>query len=618
MDAMETLPDIGGLREALIVLGAAALVIPLFHRLRVSPVLGFLLVGVAVGPYGLGRLVGAFPPLGLITLRHPASIAPVARFGVVLLLFMIGLELSAERLWVMRRWVFGLGAAQLLASAALLAGVAWAAGFGRQGAIVLGLAGAMSSTAIGLQVLAERKALATRFGRASFAVLLFQDLAVMPVLFAIGLLLPSHAIPGGATQGGVRALALAAGQGLAAVAAIVGLGRLALRPLLRGVARTQSPDLFMAACLLVVLGAALSAAAAHLSMALGALIGGMLLAGTEYRRAVEVTIEPFKGLGVGVFLIAVGMGLDLGRVVAQPGLVLGGCALLLGLKLAVMALAGRGAGLSGADAARAGLLLAPGGEFGLVILAQAGADGLLPSGVAASAQVVTALTMALLPLLAALGGGAARRLAAPVDPALLAPQSDQEGGAAPGVILAGYGRMGRMVGDLLDRHGVIWLGIERDVDVVTRARAAGRPVYYGDAAQILLLRRIGIAGARALVATMDNRAAIDAVVAAAHQERADLPVIARARDAGHAAHLYRLGASNAVPETIEASLQLSEAVLTDLGLPAGPVIVSIHETRAALQAEIRRAAPSAPAVAAGRRRLRDLRPGGRTDERRPG
>ena len=609
---METLPDIGGLREALIVLGAAALVIPLFHRLRVSPVLGFLLVGVAVGPYGLGRLVGAFPPLGLITLRHPASIAPVARFGVVLLLFMIGLELSAERLWVMRRWVFGLGAAQLLVSAALLAGVAWAAGFGRQGAIVLGLAGAMSSTAIGLQVLAERKALATRFGRASFAVLLFQDLAVMPVLFAIGLLLPT-----GATQGGARALALAAGQGLAAVAAIVVLGRLALRPLLRGVARTQSPDLFMAACLLVVLGAALSAAAAHLSMALGALIGGMLLAGTEYRRAVEVTIEPFKGLGVGVFLIAVGMGLDLGRVVAQPGLVLGGCAVLLGLKLAVMALAGRGAGLSGADAARAGLLLAPGGEFGLVILAQAGADGLLPSGVAASAQVVTALTMALLPLLAALGGRAARRLAAPVDPALLAPESDQEGGAAPGVILAGYGRMGRMVGDLLDRHGVTWLGIERDVDVVTRARAAGRPVYYGDAAQILLLRRIGVAGARALVATMDNRAAIDAVVAAARQERVDLPVIARARDAGHAAHLYRLGASNAVPETIEASLQLSEAVLTDLGLPAGPVIVSIHETRAALQAEIRRAAPAAPAVAAGRRRLRDLRPGGRTDERRP-
>ena len=610
---METLPDIGGLREALIVLGAAALVIPLFHRLRVSPVLGFLLVGVAVGPYGLGRLVGAFPPLGLITLRHPASIAPVARFGVVLLLFMIGLELSAERLWVMRRWVFGLGAAQLLTSAALLAGAAWAAGLPRQGAIVLGLAGAMSSTAIGLQVLAERKALATRFGRASFAVLLFQDLAVMPVLFAIGLLLPS-----GAAHGSARALALAAGQGLAAVAAIAVLGRLALRPLLRGVARTQSPDLFMAACLLVVLGAALSAAAAHLSMALGALIGGMLLAGTEYRRAVEVTIEPFKGLGVGVFLIAVGMGLDLGRVAAQPGLVLGGCAALLGLKLAVMALAGRGAGLSGADAARAGLLLAPGGEFGLVILAQAGADGLLPSGVAASAQVVTALTMALLPLLAALGGRAARRLAAPVDPALLAPQSDQEGGAAPGVILAGYGRMGRMVGDLLDRHGVTWLAIERDVDAVTRARAAGRPVYYGDAARIPLLRRIGIAGARALVATMDNRAAIDAVVAAARQERADLPVIARARDAGHAAHLYRLGASNAVPETIEASLQLSEAVLTDLGLPAGPVIVSIHETRAALQAGIRRAAPSAPAVAAGRRRLRDLRPGGRTDERHPG
>ncbi|MDE2007773.1 MAG: cation:proton antiporter, partial [Rhodospirillales bacterium] len=461
-------------------------------------------------------------------------------------------------------------------------------------------AGAMSSTAIGLQVLAERRALATRFGRASFAVLLFQDLAAMPVLFAIGLLLPA-----GHASGGARTLALAAAQGLAALAAIALFGRIALRPILRGVARTQSPDLFMAACLLVVLGAALAAAAAHLSMALGALVGGLLLAGTEYRRAVEEMIEPFKGLGVGVFLITVGMGLDLGRVIAHPAAILGGVAALLAVKLAVMGAAGRAGRLSAGDAARAGLLLAPGGEFGLVILAQAGAQGVLGPAVAADAQVVTALSMALLPGLAALGGHAARRFAAPVDPALLAPA----GMAAPGVVLAGYGRMGRMVGELLDRHAIPWIAIERDVDAVTRARAEGRPVYYGDVSRIALLRRIGIGAARALVATMDNRAAIDAVVAAARRERADLPVIARARDAAHAAHLYRMGVSNAVPETIEASLQLGEAVLTDLGLPAGPVIVSIHETRAALQAEIRRAAPAAPPSAPGRRRARDVRGG---------
>jgi K+:H+ antiporter len=598
---METVPDIAGFKDALIVLGAAALVIPLFHRLRVSAVLGFMLVGVAVGPFGLGRLVDRFPLLSFVTMPGPAAIAPVAQFGVVLLLFMIGLELSFERLWVMRRLVFGLGPLQLLLSAVLLTGAALCAGLAWQASVVLGLAGAMSSTAVGLQVLAERKALGTRFGRASFAVLLFQDLAVMPVLFAIGLLTPS-----GAPAGGLDALFLAGGQGLLAVGAIVLLGRLAVRPLFRGVARTQSSDLFMAACLLVVIGAALAAAAAHLSMALGALIGGLLLAATEYRRAVEVTIEPFKGLLVGVFLISVGLGLDLGRVIAHPVLVLGLCALLVGVKLVVVALLGRGFGLSWSGGTQAGLLLAPGGEFGFVILVAAVGQRVLAPDVAQTALVVTALTMATIPLLAALGGRTVRRLApvVAIDPALLAPA---EAVGSTGVIVAGFGRTGRMVGGLLDRHGVAWLAIDRDVDAVARERAAGRPVYYGDASRIALLHGIGIGSAAALVVTMDDRDAVDAVVVAARQERTGLPIIARARDAAHAAHLYRIGASNAVPETIETSLQLGEAVLTDIGVPAGPVIVSIHETRAALQDDIRRMAPQAAPRPLGRRRLRDLK-----------
>jgi CPA2 family monovalent cation:H+ antiporter-2 len=598
---MQTVPDFAGLKDALIVLGAAGLVIPLFHRLRVSPVLGFMLVGMAVGPFGLGRLVGRVPVLSFLTLRDPATIAPMAQFGVVLLLFVIGLELSFERLWVMRRVVFGLGPLQLALSAALLTGVGLAAGLAWQAAVVLGLAGAMSSTAVGLQVLAERRSLNTRFGRASFAVLLFQDLAVMPILVMIGLLGPN-----GAAAGGPHGLLLAGAQGLAAVAAIVGLGRLALRPLFRSVARTQSPDLFMAACLLVVIGAALAAGSAHLSMALGALIGGLLLAGTEYRRAVEITIEPFKGLLVGVFLISIGMGLDLGWVFAHPLVVLAVAGALLAVKLAVIAGLGRGFGLSWAGGAQAGLLLAPGGEFGFVILTTAAGQRLLDTATAQTALVVTALTMAAIPMLAALGGKTVQRLtpAVPIDPALLAP-TDAAG--SPGVIVAGFGRMGRMVGALLDRHGVAWMAIERDVDTVSRARAAGRPVYYGDVARIALLRGIGIGDAAALVVTMDDRDAVDAVVATARQERADLPIIARARDAGHAAHLYRIGASNAVPETIEASLQLGEAVLTDIGVPAGPVIVSIHETRAALQDDIRRMAPEARPQPLGRRRLRDLK-----------
>ncbi|MGH7042439.1 MAG: cation:proton antiporter, partial [Acetobacteraceae bacterium] len=390
---MDAVPDLAGFKEALIVLGAAGLVIPVFYRARISSVLGFMLVGMAVGPFGLGRLVGRFPVLSYVTIADPAAIAPVAQFGVVLLLFMIGLELSFARLWVMRRLVFGLGPLQLVLSAGVLSGIALAAGLPWQTAVVLGLAGAMSSTAVGLQVLGERKALNTRFGRASFAVLLFQDLAVMPVLFAIGLLVPGHAAAGGS-----HGLLLAAGQGLLAVGAIVGLGRLALRPLFRSVARTQSPDLFMAACLLVVIGAALATAAAHLSMALGALIGGLLLAATEYRRAVEVTIEPFKGLMVGVFLISIGMSLDLGWVATHPLLVLASCAVLLGVKLAVVVPLGRGFGLSWLGGTQAGLLLGPGGEFGFVILAVAAGQGLLVASTAETALVVTALTMAAIPL----------------------------------------------------------------------------------------------------------------------------------------------------------------------------------------------------------------------------
>ncbi len=598
---MDIAPHFAAFKETLIVLGAAALVIPLFHRLRVSTALGFLLVGVAVGPFGFGRLVGRVPVLSYVTIGDPAAIAPLAGFGVVLLMFMIGLELSFSRLWVMRRLVFGLGPLQVLVSAALLAGVARLAGQGGPAAVVLGLAGAMSSTAVGLQVLAEQKWLNTRFGRAGFAVLLFQDLAVMPILFALGLLAPGRA------GGGLRGLALAGGQGVAAVVAIIVLGRLALRPVFRSVARTRSPDLFMAACLLVVIGAALLTAAAHLSMALGALIGGLLLAGTEYRREVEVMIDPFKGLLVGVFLISVGMSLDLAEVAAHPLVVLAVCLVLLGAKLVVVVLLGRGFGLPWASGLRAGLLLGPGGEFGFVLLAVAAGQGLLAPAEARIAVLATALTMAAMPLLAQFGHHATRRLVppAPVDPSLLPPQVAD---GSPGVIVAGFGRMGRMVAALLEHHRIPYLAIDRDADCVAQERAAGRPVHYGDITHAALLRRIGIATARALVVTLDDAQAVDTLVAAALAEHPGLRIIARARDAAHAAHLYRIGASNAVPETIEASLQLSEAVLTDLGVPAGPVIVSIHEKRASLQAEIKEMAPDAAPRGLTRRRLRALFP----------
>jgi CPA2 family monovalent cation:H+ antiporter-2 len=318
-------------REALIVLGAAAIVIPLFHRLHVSSVLGFMLVGVAVGPFGLASLSPYLPWLSPITLSEPESIEPIARLGVVLLLFMIGLELSFERLKVMRRLVFGLGSLQLVLCAAVLSGAALLLGHGGISAAVIGLALAMSSTAVVIQVLSEEKRLNTATGRSSFAVLLFQDLAVVPVLLVLAALGPTN------HAGSAAGFGLAVGQALLAIAAIVALGRLVLRPLFRSVARTRSPELFVAACLLVVIATGLATAAAGLSMALGALIGGLLLAGTEYRRQVEVTIEPFKGLLVGVFLISVGMSLDIRTAGAEPLLVFGAAGGMVLLKLVMIA-----------------------------------------------------------------------------------------------------------------------------------------------------------------------------------------------------------------------------------------------------------------------------------------
>lgn len=597
---MESAPlDFSLYKAALIVLAAAAIVVPLFSRLNVSSVIGFMLVGIAVGPFGLPSLGPDYPWLSAISIRDPHAIEPIAHLGVALLLFMIGLELSFERLIVMRRLVFGLGSLQVILCGGALAAAALLLGYDRISAAVIGLALAMSSTAVVIQVLSEEKRLNTTTGRTSFAVLLFQDLAVVPVLFVLGAIGPDH-------HTSAASLGMVGGQALLAVAAVVALGRLGLRPLFRGVARTHSQEPFIAACLLVVIGAGLATAVAGLSMALGALIGGLLLAGTEYRRQVEVTIDPFKGLFIGVFLISVGMSLDIRTVFAHPLLVLGVAVGIVVLKLLVIAPLARLFGISWSNAVRAGLLLAPGGEFAFVIVSVALAEHLLPSETASVVLFVTALTMAAIPLLSKLGNRLAPSPAAQaaVNPNLLAPESFD---GPPRVIIAGFGRVGMTVAGMLDEHEIPYVAIDRDPDRVARQRAAGKPIYFGDMTQIELLRRLHLDTARALVVTLDDSRAADALVAGARAERPDLLIVARARDARHAAHLYRTGASHAVPETIEASLQLSEAVLVDVGVPMGPVIASIHERRDALQASIKDMAPEAEIRRLGRRRLRDGR-----------
>jgi CPA2 family monovalent cation:H+ antiporter-2 len=380
-----------------------------------------------------------------------------------------------------------------------------------------------------------------------------------------------------------------------------------LRPLFRSVARTRSPELFVAACLLVVIAAGLATALAGLSMALGALIGGLLLAGTEYRRQVEVTIEPFKGLFLGVFLISVGMSLDIRTLGAYPLLVLAASAGVVLLKSLIIAPLARVFGVNWRNAVRTALLLGPGGEFAFVIIAVALAEHLLAPQAASVVLFVTALTMATIPLLSGLGDRMTRRLAAPtpVNPGLLVPENLD---APPRVIVAGFGRVGQTVADMLVVHDLPYVAIDRDPDRVARQRAAGKPIYFGDMTQIELLRRLHLDTARALVVTLDEPDDSDKLVAGARAERPDLLIVARARDARHAAHLYRTGASHAVPETIEASLQLSEAVLVDIGVPMGLVIASIHERRDAFQASIKAMVPAANVQIFGRERIRDRRP----------
>jgi CPA2 family monovalent cation:H+ antiporter-2 len=559
-------------KEIILFLATAGVVVPLFHRLRVNPVLGFLVAGALLGPFGLGRLGDDMPWLSWVTIASREEMAHLAEFGVVFLLFTIGIELSFERLRVLRRLVFGLGPLQLLLSAAVIAGFTHMGGATLAASAIIGLALASSSTAIAVPILAARKRLHTASGRTAFSILLFQDLAVAPVLFTISMM--------SAGQGGNPALSfvLALAQAAVALILIVGVGRLLLRPLFQLVAATRSSELFMAATLLILLGTALVAAGSGLSMALGAFVAGLLLAETEYRRAIEAMIDPFKGLLLGVFFVSVGMNFDITRLAAAPALILAGAfALIAGKALIILAL-GFLFRVPRPVALETGLLLGPGGEFAFVFLGAAVAVGLVPDSLAQDVLVIATVSMFVIPGLARLGERVGERLSRPADgPAPEPPPGDESEGGR--VVIAGFGRVGQLVAEMLARHDVPYIAVDSDPVLAAVHRRSGKPVYYGDSASPEFLRACGIESARALVVTLNSARATEGTVEAARQVRPDLTIVARARDARHASALYRLGVYDAVPENFEASLQLSEAVLVDIGVPMGLVIGSIHERR---------------------------------------
>jgi CPA2 family monovalent cation:H+ antiporter-2 len=582
--------------DALVVLGTAGVVVPLVQRLGVSPVLAYLGAGALLGPLGLGSFIAQVPLLYWVTVVDAKNVAGIADLGVVFLLFLIGLELSVERLMAMRRLVLGLGGMQVATTTAVLAGGLWLAGLTAPVALLVGGCLALSSTAIVLEVLSRQGRLTTGTGRASFAVLLAQDLAVIPLLMYVSIL----GAKGGSSV--LATIAVALLQAMVAMGAIVIVGRTLLRPLFRLVGSTRSSELFIAASLFVIVSTGMIAALAGLSMALGAFVAGLLLAGTEYRKAVEATIEPFKGLLLGIFFFTVGMTIDARELAREPLLILGCAVGLIVVKAAILIALGRWLRLSWPAAVETGLLLGPGGEFAFVAIGLAASLTILDQRVASVVLAVTSLTMASTPLLALLGRRLAPLLEAPreIDPALSVMPAPQRQHA----IVVGYGRVGKVVTDLLAEHGVAYTATDHDATTVTVERRRGTEVYFGDATNAGFLRACGVMQASGVIVTIHDQRAIDEIVTVVRGLRPDVMIVSRARDAEHARHLYEIGVTDAVPETIEASLQLSEAALVGLGVPTGTVIAAIHKHRDAvrhdLQAAARRvaatgAAPRAPA-----------------------
>ena len=563
------------LSDALVILGAAGIVIPLFARFRITPVIGFILVGIAVGPFGLGRLVEGQPWLGYVTISNREALEPFAEFGITLLLFGIGLELSFKRLVALRDTIFRLGPMELFGSAALIGLGLVMLGNSLPTALALGLALALSSTALVLKIANLR----TPVGRAALGTLLFEDIAIVPIIFLLG------AMGRGDAEFETSGFLSTLTAGAVVMIALILAGRYLLPPLFAQAARTKSPEVFLAATLMVVIVASLSTAAVGLSPIVGALTAGLMIAETDYHTEVESIIEPFIGLALGVFLITVGMGLDLLVLANRLSEVLIALTLVLVIKAAVTTTMLRLGGLRPGAATEAGILLASPSETTLIVLATALSVNLINFESAQFWQLVVALGLTVTPFLAMLGRWTARRVDGGDSGSAMVP-SDEDGGGR--VLIIGGGRVGRLVADMLTRHEKPYLLIEADADEVRALKRRGYSAAFGDAARPDMLIRFGADEAAAVVLTMDQPIHARRIIEKLREAFPDMLIVSRARDVAHAAELYRAGASHAVPETLESSLQLSEAVLVDIGVAMGPVIASIHEKRDEYREEIER------------------------------
>ncbi|HJV69289.1 glutathione-regulated potassium-efflux system protein KefC [Ideonella sp.] len=538
---METAHTTSWLLTSLIYLGAAVLAVPLARLAGLGSIIGYLAAGIVIGPWGL-KLV-----------TDPQAMLHFAEFGVVLMLFLVGLELEPKRLWALRRPIFGWGTVQTLGSAALMWGAAVALGAEWRLALVASLGLALSSTAIGLGVLAERNLMSTTSGQSVLSVALFQDIAAIPILALVPLL--AGARGGGGWSGAVKAVAV--------IAAIVLGGRLLLRPALRWIAGSRTPEIFTAASLLLVVAIAALMQAVGLSMALGAFLAGVLLAESEYRRELETDLEPFKGLLLGLFFIAVGMSIDFGAVWAHPGLVAGLVVAFLVLKALVLTAMGRWMPIPLAERPVFVILLAQGGEFGFVVFQAAAQAGVIEAETSSLLVAAVALSMLLTPLLLVAADRWCERYRAHRPPTHgLAPINEAQD--AP-IIIAGFGRYGQIVGRLLFANGLKATVLEHSAEQVESLRRWGWRVFYGDATRLDLLRVAGAGSAKVLVVAVDDMAQSLAVVDLAQAHFPQLTLVVRARNAQHWYELNRRGVTHIERETFDAALMSGRSVLETLG-----------------------------------------------------
>jgi monovalent cation:H+ antiporter-2, CPA2 family len=548
------------LRELAVFFAITAILVPIFGRLRLNPVLGFLIAGMMIGPFGLGSLP-FFSAFGqAITFHDLEGIRLLGELGIVFLLFIIGLELSPQRLWAMRRLIFGLGTAQVIICAALIGATAFWAGQGMGASVVIGLSLALSSTAIVMKIIMDRHQFASPMGQTSFSILLLQDLAVVPIIFIIALL-------GQGQSGEELSLPMEIGKAVGVIAAVLLVGHYVVKPSLRYLAATgKGPEYFMAQILLILLVAVWATGSAGLSMALGAFLAGLVLAETEFRNQIEIDMEPFKGLFMGIFFMSVGMGLDLREIADNVGWLFLGVACLFLTKSLIIAVLCRGFGLLWPVAVRTGVTLGQAGEFAFILIGLAVTGGLIDSHVGQFILMVTGLTMFLTPAAYWLGEKFEQRLMVATASSHSTMMSVMGHEHRDHVVIVGYGRTGRMIGDILESRRVPYLALSSDGAGLARLRRAGKPVFFGDSNNIQALQKVSALQAKAIVLATDDPVSTKRALMAVRAHCPKVAVYARAHDPVHAAELSSLGATDVVLETVEMSLQMGGQVLKAVGL----------------------------------------------------